>query len=498
MASSAPTGRRKAVNAAAKTRGGTDKALRQLQDEDAPSSHPYASFTPASTHIAVCPASSLSPLSPSSLSSPPSPDSIPSPPRSIWFIYSVSLSGMLIAGTAYAYSAWSPDLKARLSLSQSQVELIGYCGNFPGLVQPFVGVLTNRYHPAVTAMLAAAFLLTGYLLMAAAVWTDSCLTSASVLAAANASVVVGITHIYTVILAVNVLNLPPHRLGLGISGCVTLYGLSASVFSLPYVYALHNNLTGYFLLSGLLSSTVCLLNAAVLRKVPRTAAATLSVSAGPHAEPPLASLLLLPPVSPQPSSRSSSSPSSLSSISFSSSPSFSSAANTPACTADTIAAPAHSSASPFPGALPSSSPPSSSPSSALDQRLTDGSFISVFLVLLHLLRLPLFYLYFAVIFLVGGCGYLIINNTGNVLQSLNDGQQDHELTFACILLLSLGNGLGRMLMAFSDVVPIRAGWFAVISGQLHCGCWHAAAATRSSCCSCCAADVDSGRCVDVL
>jgi len=90
----------------------------------------------------------------------------------------------------------------------------------------------------------------------------------------------------------------------------------------------------------------------------------------------------------------------------------------------------------------------------------------VFRVLWHMMKGGMFYALFGVMFLVGGPGYVCINNTGAIVQSLNGGVADRQFTFWCILTLSAGNGLGRMLMGVSDVIPIRRGWFAVMSASL--------------------------------
>ena len=372
-------------------------------------------------------------------------------PRSIWLIYAVSLFAMAIAGTAYNFSSWSPDLKARLHYTQSELELVGYTGNFPGFIQPFVGVLINRYPPAVTAVIGALFLFAGYAGLAVGVtgWADW-MSAPGVLAAANGSVIVGVTFIYTVVISINVLNLPEGRLGAGIAVLVMFYGLSASMFSLLYVYALQSDLLAYFVISALLTSSVALVNACTLRVVrlegteaavadrrPRSASAVSSESSS-------VSHSSAPP-----------SPSSFSSLSFSSSPSLLHITTTE----ELLTAPA----SP-PGAPPSYVREPLTPRS-LEAELSDGSMLSLFRVLLVMLRGGYFYSYFGVMFLVGGCGYMTINNTGAIVQSLNGGVADRQFTSWCILALSLGNGLGRLVMGVSDLVPIRRGWFTVMSGQ---------------------------------
>ena len=71
-------------------------------------------------------------------------------------------------------------------------------------------------------------------------------------------------------ISINQWNLPADRMGAGLSVLVTCYGLSASVFSLLYVYVLQRNLFAYFITAGLLASSICILNAFTLTKIPRT------------------------------------------------------------------------------------------------------------------------------------------------------------------------------------------------------------------------------------
>ena len=332
---------------------------------------------------------------------------------SILFIYLISLLAMLIAGTAYNFSSWSPDLKQKLHYTQSQLELVGYSGNFPGFVQPFVGVLCNRYRPAVTAIAAAVLMATGYIGLGLGVsgWSGtSWISNPAVMAVCNGCVILGVTNIYTITLAVNVVNLPTHRLGAGIAVLVMFYGLSASLFSLLYVYVLHSSLLAYFFLCAALCSAICLLNAVTLKKYDNGEKHGTTNGASEHIT-----------------------------------------------SADDLANPATP----------------TSPYAAIEEAgttrtaaLSSGSLMSVFHVLFLMLRSPLFYAYFFIMFFVGGAGYVTINNTGNVIESLNGGVPDDSWTFVCIVVLSMCNGLGRLLVSTSDLLPIRRGWYAVASATL--------------------------------
>jgi len=54
-----------------------------------------------------------------------------------------------------------------------------------------------------------------------------------------------------------------------------------------------------------------------------------------------------------------------------------------------------------------------------------------------------------------------INQTGHIVQALNGGVQDGDLTTILILILSAASTSGRILMALTDVTPIRKGWWLV-------------------------------------
>ena len=85
----------------------------------------------------------------------------------------------------------------------------------------------------------------------------------------------------------------------------------------------------------------------------------------------------------------------------------------------------------------------------------------VFGAVYFLVRTRTYWIMMIVFILVAGSGSVQINNTGHIVQSLNGGVQDGNLTTMLILLLSLSNASGRLLMGLSDVVPIRKGWWLV-------------------------------------
>lgn len=75
-----------------------------------------------------------------------------------------------------------------------------------------------------------------------------------------------------------------------------------------------------------------------------------------------------------------------------------------------------------------------------------------------------FWLIAVIVFFIVGPGLMAINNAGHVVQSLNGGVQDGPLTTILILTLSLSNGSGRLLMGLSDYVACRRGvWLCIVA-----------------------------------
>ena len=99
-------------------------------------------------------------------------------------------------GTAYSFSSWAPDLKERLSYTQSDVEMIGYMGNL-GLLLPFAAILVHRFPPSTALLPGGGCVLAGNLLLALGVsgWSSvpAWVSSPWMMAFANAAVIVGVT-----------------------------------------------------------------------------------------------------------------------------------------------------------------------------------------------------------------------------------------------------------------------------------------------------------------
>ena len=322
-------------------------------------------------------------------------------PPSLRLQYCTSLLALLTVGTAYSFSSWAPDLKARLSYTQSDIETLGYMGNL-GLLLPFAGILVSRYPPHLALVPGALLILLGNLGLAAGVSGSSSIpawiSSPAAMAFANATVIIGVTCVYIVVISINAGNLPKERIGVGLSVLVMGYGLSASLFSLLYVYVVRQDLFAYFITAGLLASSVCFLNAFTLKKMPRP-------------------------------------------------PSDDAVPRAPFADVDEARAVA----------------------------LADGSLLSAFRVLGHVGRTQQFWVYIGFMLCTAGTGYAVINNSGSVVQSLNGGVIDSAFTFSCILVLSVGNALGRLSVGLSDGAAFRRGWFGVACAVLMCAvyAWNA-------------------------
>ena len=85
----------------------------------------------------------------------------PESDRPVWHTRWVTLAAALVvesvSGLFYAFSLYSPALRARFDLSQSQLDLIGTAGNWGGNVGIHIGFFFRRFGPRSTLLLAAVF-----------------------------------------------------------------------------------------------------------------------------------------------------------------------------------------------------------------------------------------------------------------------------------------------------------------------------------------------------
>ena len=272
-----------------------------------------------------------------------------SPPASLRVQYLTSLLSLLSIGSAYAFSSWAPDLKSLLSWTQSDMELLGYMGNLDLCILPFAAILTSRYPPSRALLPGAALILLGNLTLAFGVSqsssTPAWLSRPPAMALANFVAELGIASTYISVVSVAAHNLPPQLLGKGLAVLVMAYGASSSLYALLYVFVLQRSLVAYFVVSGLLASFVCVLNAVTLTKMtPTGAVAALS--------------------RPLPAA-----------------PSSSSSSTSPAKAGES--------------------------EEEVAQRLADGSFLSPLRVLKHVITTPQFLAYLAFMMTTAGSGYMV-------------------------------------------------------------------------------------------
>jgi hypothetical protein len=67
---------------------------------------------------------------------------------------------------------------------------------------------------------------------------------------------------------------------------------------------------------------------------------------------------------------------------------------------------------------------------------------------------------------LSGPGLFIMNNTGSIIQSLNNGIEDHNFVFKCIFTLSISNMCGRLITGGSDWSSFKRGFWLVIAGKI--------------------------------
>ncbi|KAI8820966.1 major facilitator superfamily domain-containing protein [Fimicolochytrium jonesii] len=139
--------------------------------------------------------------------------------------FAASLLSMVCGGTLYLFSAYS----TTLGYTQTQTNLIASSGGLGiYLSAPIMGALTDRYGPRRTATLSAFCLFSGYGCMALAYRAS---LSAALMAICYASVGLGSAAGYNAALTTNVRNFDPRMHGLVVGTSVSLFGLSAFIFS---------------------------------------------------------------------------------------------------------------------------------------------------------------------------------------------------------------------------------------------------------------------------
>eukprot|EP00238_Polyblepharides_amylifera_P011625 CAMPEP_0196581676 /NCGR_PEP_ID=MMETSP1081-20130531/34955_1 /TAXON_ID=36882 /ORGANISM="Pyramimonas amylifera, Strain CCMP720" /LENGTH=525 /DNA_ID=CAMNT_0041901997 /DNA_START=224 /DNA_END=1801 /DNA_ORIENTATION=+ len=145
----------------------------------------------------------------------------------------VALLGMACAGTLYAFGTYEEPLKVQMGLSQEGIQIVGYLGDAGlYLFGPVFGRLTDLLGPRLSNTLAAVNLYLGYGLMYGAISLGI-----------NSPIIVGLLFclagagsggLYISVLTTQVHLFDPAHRGLVVGILVSLYGLSAFIFTSFY------------------------------------------------------------------------------------------------------------------------------------------------------------------------------------------------------------------------------------------------------------------------
>jgi len=431
----------------------------------------------------------------------------------IILVFVVSVLCDITAGAQYSISAWSPQLKEELNCTQSEIETVGEIGNMGGYLGPLSGMIVYSLPEGWVGVLIALMSVGGFLPMSLAAshrdGSMDALRNTKVLGAFFALADFATSVLYALLLQCNIDNTPPHRRGTTVAVLATIYGFSASVYSLIYNNVFHSNVGNLLLFMACALGGAGLISALLIRRVHQYRASFLpkhgldealmehaymddgeSASYHHSHEPSINSDEVIPP--PMMGATLQHPGHSLSSAGMDDRTLDESSYTTPHPNTTTLlVAPSPLTAAMTAEAAPMPLPPTPSSSSTLHrycsflcphdkddssssllhaqraqhslQRRTCGGGVCGSLAggLLYLLRTPTYWLLITVFFLIAGTGLMAINNVGHIVQSLNGGMQDGDLTTLLIGALSVANGSGRVLMAGSDFVRWRRGvWLA--------------------------------------
>ncbi|KAJ3072402.1 hypothetical protein HDU98_003684 [Podochytrium sp. JEL0797] len=144
--------------------------------------------------------------------------------------FAAALVCMTCAGTIYLFSAYAQALKQKRGLSQTALNAIASAGGFGQYLSgPVWGKLSDIYDRSRLCAVAGILLLSGYLTLALGYTTPTLPTY--VLAFSYLSIGLGSSGIFNSALATTVKNFPPSEHGFRIGLPVSLFGLSAFLFS---------------------------------------------------------------------------------------------------------------------------------------------------------------------------------------------------------------------------------------------------------------------------
>jgi hypothetical protein len=92
---------------------------------------------------------------------------------------------------------------------------------------------------------------------------------------------------------------------------------------------------------------------------------------------------------------------------------------------------------------------------------------NIYRCIIRVAKLPIFWILFLTFACGSGNGLMYTNNVGNLIESINDKVFDKnylkDFTSQCISIYSVANGLGRILMGFSDYAPFKRGYFVIVA-----------------------------------
>mmetsp|Transcript_7201 Transcript_7201/g.13657 ORF Transcript_7201/g.13657 Transcript_7201/m.13657 type:complete len:509 (+) Transcript_7201:69-1595(+) len=319
--------------------------------------------------------------------------------------YAVAVLTMASAGTMYAFGTYEDSLKEALGFTQSQISTVGYMGD-AGLYLsgPFTGRLVDRMGPRVANTVAACNLLVGYLMMCAAVHAQ--INSSVFVGTFFAMAGAGSGGLYLSLLSSQARNFSAANRGMVVGILVSLYGLSAMLYTMIYSVAFSDRMVVWFLaFIGASTTLTALLSAACTYDVNFLMSTQYTTTGFAHLE----------------EDRDGGSP---------------------------AAGPADE---------------ASEEQQLIGRSQSKGGWGAALVVLAQDVR---FWLAFSVLFLLSGSGLMFINNIGSMSKAIrSEGQSSHKETVA--MLFSLMNCLGRVGTGVtSDRLPIRKGWFLVVQGLL--------------------------------
>jgi MFS family permease len=409
----------------------------------------------------------------------------------------LSIACVFTCGSAYSISAWSPQLKSELNCTQSQIELVGSIGNLGGYVLPFSGTLVYALPEYLVALICLVATVGGFLPMSLAVSatpgsTFAPLRNTTILGLLFALGGFGSSMLYALLLTVNLGNTPAHLRGTTVAVVATVFGLSASLYTLVYTDALKSDVAGLLMTLAASVSVACILAALFVRRLDVDLVWGSPKEKDVVAEEDPRAALLLEDSHVESSDG----------AQFQHVTSFHRGSGTFAAAPSLMhgigrgedintAYPSlqqQSRSAVLPASIDVFTPPptiihrrdsldvedaslesdedgsdaarrASEELQAYYQLHSCGGGLSgrVFGAVLYLARTPMFWALTLLFFLMAGVGLVMINNIGHVVESLNGGVQDRELTSLLILLLSIANGAGRLVMAMSDYTPLKKG-----------------------------------------